>query len=44
VVSAARIEEGEEEAEAVLIDEAPEVATDDGAVAEGGSELDKPVD
>ena len=44
VVSAARIEEGEEEADAVLIEEVPDLAPDGGAVAEGGSEFDKPVD
>jgi len=45
VVGAARIEESEEDAEAVLIDaEAPEIAPDDGAVAQGDNELDKDVD
>ncbi len=43
VVSAARIEESEDEAEAVLVEGVePETAPDDGAVAEGGSELGKP--
>ncbi len=45
VVSAARIEENEEDAEAVLIDtETPTVAPDDGAVAQGDNELDRNVD
>ncbi|CAM3149777.1 DNA gyrase subunit A [Sphingomonas antarctica] len=39
VVSAARIEEGEEEAEAVLTDGTPELAPDDGAVV-GGDEAE----
>lgn len=43
VVSAARIEESEDEAEAVLTDVAPETAPDTGAVA-GGEELAKRVD
>jgi DNA gyrase subunit A len=44
VVAAARIEEGEEEAEAILTDAVPETAPDDGVVAEGDQELDRPVD
>jgi DNA gyrase subunit A len=45
VVGAARIEESEEEAEAVLIDgEEPEIAPDDGAVAQGDEELGKDAD
>jgi len=45
VVGAARIEESEEDAEAVLIDaETPEIAPDDGAVSQGDNELDKDVD
>jgi DNA gyrase subunit A len=45
VVSAARIEESEEDAEVVLSDgEAPELAPDDGAQAQGDEELGKDAD
>ncbi len=44
VVAAARIEEGEEEAEADLSDGTTEIAPDDGVLAQGDHELDKPAD